>query len=101
MVGGSSVRIDPARERYQTFEVRRGGALAAAALRTRARSPSDLTAKASNSRRADGRVVIHLKRPWRDGPLGMVFELLDFQALLAALIPHPRTNTIPPDTYMQ
>ena len=45
-------------------------------------------------RRADGKVILKLKRPWRDGTAGMVFEPLDFLAKLAVLVPPARMNTI-------
>ena len=44
--------------------------------------------------RADGRVALRLKRPWRDGTAGMLFEPLDFLGKLVALVPPPRMNTI-------
>ena len=43
---------------------------------------------------SDGRVVLHMKRPWRDGTAGMVFEPLDFLSRLTALIPRPKMNTL-------
>ena len=43
---------------------------------------------------SDGRVTLRLKRSWRDGTTGMVFEPLDFLAKLAALVPRPRANTL-------
>lgn len=43
---------------------------------------------------SDGRVVLRLKRPWRDGTAGMVFEPLDFLSKLTALVPRPRMNTL-------
>lgn len=42
----------------------------------------------------DGRVVLHMKRSWRDGTTGMVFEPLDFLGKLTALVPRPRTNIL-------
>jgi hypothetical protein len=42
----------------------------------------------------DGRVVLELKAPWRDGTSHLVFEPLDLLARLAALIPRPRVNLI-------
>ncbi|MBI4864908.1 MAG: transposase [Candidatus Riflebacteria bacterium] len=35
-----------------------------------------------------------MKRTWRDGTAGMVFEPLDFLSKLTALIPRPRMNTL-------
>jgi len=45
-------------------------------------------------RRSDGRVMLRLKRPWRNGTEGMIFEPIDFLAKLAVLVPPPRMNTI-------
>src|ERR1019366_1824275 len=42
----------------------------------------------------DGRVVLHLKRTWRDGTTAVVFEVMDFLSKLIGLIPRPRVNTI-------
>lgn len=44
--------------------------------------------------RPDGRIVLHLKRTWRDGTAGMVFEPLDFLSKLTALVPRPRANVL-------
>jgi hypothetical protein len=44
--------------------------------------------------RSDGRVALHMKRSWRDGTTGMVFEPTDFLSRLTALVPRPRTNTL-------
>jgi hypothetical protein len=45
-------------------------------------------------RLTDGRVVLRLKRAWRDGTTAVVFEPEDFLSKLTALIPRPRVNTI-------
>jgi Putative transposase/Transposase zinc-binding domain len=42
----------------------------------------------------DGRVVLALRRPWRDGTRALVFDPLDFLARLAALTPRPRINLL-------
>ena len=42
----------------------------------------------------DGRILLQMKRSWRDGTTGMVFEPLDFLAKLTALVPYPRTNIL-------
>jgi hypothetical protein len=39
-------------------------------------------------------VVLYLKKRWRDGTAGMVFEPLDFMCRLIALIPRPRVNLL-------
>jgi hypothetical protein len=44
--------------------------------------------------RADGRVVVKLKRAWRDGTMHLVFEPLEFLAKLAALTPRPEINLL-------
>ena len=51
-------------------------------------------AQNSLERQEDGRVVLQLKRAWRDGTTAVVFEPLDLMSKLSALIPRPRTNTI-------
>lgn len=45
-------------------------------------------------RTEDGRVLLHLKRPWRDGTRALVFEPLDFLSKLTTLIPRPRMKTL-------
>lgn len=45
-------------------------------------------------RRDDGRIAITMKRPWRDGTAGVLFEPLELLGRLAALIPRPRVNII-------
>ena len=42
----------------------------------------------------DGRVVIQLKRAWRDGTTAVIYDPVDLMSKLTALIPRPRTNTI-------
>ena len=42
----------------------------------------------------DGLMVHELKRKFRDGTTQCLFELLDFLARLAALIPRPRTHLV-------
>lgn len=44
--------------------------------------------------RSDGQVVLHLKRSWRDGTTGMIFDPIDFLSKLTALVPWPRANTL-------
>ena len=39
-----------------------------------------------------GKVVYTLKTPYRDGTTQVAFELVDFIARLAALVPKPRVN---------
>jgi hypothetical protein len=41
-----------------------------------------------------GNVMLHLRRPWRDGTTRLVFEPLTFLERLAALIPRPRTHLV-------
>ena len=43
---------------------------------------------------SDGRVLLRLKRAWKDGTSAVVFEAADFLSKLTALIPRPRVNTI-------
>lgn len=45
-------------------------------------------------RLADGRVVLQLKRAWRDGTTAVVFDPVDLMSKLTALIPRPKTNVI-------
>ncbi len=40
----------------------------------------------------DGRLLYHLKRPWRDGTSAVIFERLDLIAKLAVLTPAPRAH---------
>lgn len=42
----------------------------------------------------DGRVVVALKRPWRDGTTHVRFEPLGLLERLAVLTPRPRVNTV-------
>jgi hypothetical protein len=44
--------------------------------------------------RVDGRIVVRLKRAWRDGTTHLVFEPLEFLAKLAALTPRPAINLL-------
>ena len=44
--------------------------------------------------RADGRVVVTLKRAWADGTRELLFEPLELLEKLAALTPQPRVNLI-------
>ena len=41
-----------------------------------------------------GKVVLKLKSPYRDGTTHLVMEPLEFLQRLAALVPHPRLNLI-------
>ena len=43
---------------------------------------------------ADGKVLLHLRRPWRDGTRAIRFEPSEFLEKLAAIIPRPRTNLL-------
>jgi len=43
---------------------------------------------------SQGRVVLHLKRAWRDGTTAMIFDPVDFISKLVALIPRPRANVL-------
>ena len=42
----------------------------------------------------DGRVLYHLRHPWRSGATHVVFEPLEFVAKLAALVPPPMFNLV-------
>lgn len=44
--------------------------------------------------RPDGRVVVELKTPWRDGTTALVFEPLELLEKLAAITPRPEVNLI-------
>jgi hypothetical protein len=44
--------------------------------------------------RNDGRVEMRLKRVWRDGTAGFVFDRLDFLLRIVSLIPAPKTNLL-------
>ncbi len=44
--------------------------------------------------REDGKVIWNLRKPWRDGTRGFVFDPLTFIGRLAALVPHPREHQI-------
>jgi len=44
--------------------------------------------------REDGKVIWNLRRPWRDGTRGFVFDPLTLIGRLAALVPHPREHQI-------
>ena len=43
---------------------------------------------------ADGRIAYGLRRPWRDGTTGFVFEPVELIARLASLVPAPRGHLI-------
>jgi hypothetical protein len=45
-------------------------------------------------RRADGRVLVELRKAWRDGSTHLLFEPAEFLEKLAALTPRPRINLI-------
>jgi len=45
-------------------------------------------------RLGDGRVVLQLKRAWRDGTTAVIFDAVDLMSKLVALIPRPRVNTL-------
>src|SRR5205823_1862504 len=40
------------------------------------------------------KVLLHLRRPWRDGTRAICFEPLEFLEKLAAMIPKPRINLL-------
>jgi hypothetical protein len=42
----------------------------------------------------DGRVVLRLRRPWRDGTRALCFEPSEFLEKLAGIIPRPRINLL-------
>jgi Putative transposase len=44
--------------------------------------------------RPDGRVLVELKTPWRDGTSHFLFEPIEFLEKLAALIPRPAVNLL-------
>ncbi|MCA9632821.1 MAG: transposase, partial [Myxococcales bacterium] len=44
--------------------------------------------------REDGKVLWNLRRPWRDGTRGFVFDPLTFIGRLAALVPHVREHQL-------
>jgi hypothetical protein len=46
------------------------------------------------TQRADGRIVVKLKKNWSDGTSHIVLTPMDFLARLVALIPPPRKNQI-------
>ena len=50
--------------------------------------------KSRLERRADGQVVLHMKRSWSDGTAAMVFSPSEFVARLAALVPPPHKNAV-------
>jgi hypothetical protein len=43
---------------------------------------------------ADGKVLLHLRRPWRDGTRAIRFEPSELLERLAAMIPRPRANLL-------
>src|SRR5262249_11349536 len=47
-----------------------------------------------HSLRADGRLELRLKRPWRDGTTAFLFEPQALIAKLVALVPRPRTHLV-------
>jgi len=44
--------------------------------------------------RADGKLLLRLKKPWSDGTTGLVFEPVQLLARLSALLPQPGKNGI-------
>lgn len=42
----------------------------------------------------DGQVRLSLRRPWRDGTTGFVFDPVEFLGRLAVLVPRPRINLL-------
>ena len=51
-------------------------------------------AKGRLERRADGAVVLRLKRPWSDGTTAFVFTPEELVGRLAALVPPPQRNLV-------
>jgi hypothetical protein len=51
-------------------------------------------AKSRLERRADGQVVLNMKRVWSDGTAAMVFSPAEVVARLAALVPPPQKNSV-------
>jgi hypothetical protein len=49
--------------------------------------------KARLEARPDGQVVLHLRKPWRDGTSAFVFSALELTEKLAALVIPPRVHT--------
>ncbi|MFN8626849.1 MAG: transposase [Candidatus Binatia bacterium] len=43
---------------------------------------------------ADGKVLLRLRRPWRDGPRAICFEPSELLEKIAAIIPKPRLNML-------
>lgn len=43
---------------------------------------------------ADGKVLLRLRRPWRDGARAICFEPAELLERLAAMVPRPRTNLL-------
>jgi hypothetical protein len=43
---------------------------------------------------AEGKVLLRLRRPWRDGTRAIQFEPIELLEKLAAMIPRPRTNLL-------
>jgi len=50
-------------------------------------------AKARLEERTDGQIVLHLRRPWRDGTAAFLFTPLELVEKLAALVIRPRVHT--------
>lgn len=50
-------------------------------------------AKARLEGRPDGQVVLHLRKPWRDGTAAFLFTPLELTEKLAALVVRPRVHT--------
>jgi len=44
--------------------------------------------------REDGKVIWNLRKPWRDGTRGLVFDPLTFIGRLAAIVPHSREHQL-------
>jgi hypothetical protein len=42
----------------------------------------------------DGKVLLHLRRPWRDGTRAICFEPTELLESLAAMVPRPRPNLL-------
>ena len=42
----------------------------------------------------DGKVLLRLRRPWRDGTRALCFEPSEFLEKLAVMIPRPRINLL-------
>ena len=51
-------------------------------------------AKARLEERPDGNIVLHLRRPWRDGTAAFLYSAVELTEKLAALVVRPRVHTV-------